>query len=156
MANFARIEGGRVVGLHSVKNIDMMTEYGIEVEEMGVERLQRIHGDYTFKQCSINTAYGVHRSGRKAIRKNMPAVGWYYNETGDFFYPPRPIDKNGVECSSWVLNEETARWEAPIPEPEQPSTSDDGSSERTTYQLKYYYWDETVHQSDNTQGWVLI
>lgn len=150
MANFARIEGGRVVGLHSVKNIDMMTEYGIEVEEMGVERLQRIHGDYTFKQCSINTAYGVHRSGRKAIRKNMPAVGWYYNEMGDFFYPPRPTDMNGVECSSWSLDEEIGRWVPPIEDP-QPTYS---LANRDS--LSHYEWDEAAYQADNTQGWTLV
>lgn len=157
MAHFARIEDGRVVGLHAVRNIDMMTEYGIEIEEKGIDNLQQIHGfDKTFKQCSIKTSRGVHREGRKPLRKNYPAIGWHYDQHGDFFYPPRPTDRNDVECSSWVLNSETGHWDPPIPEPEQPSTAVTDDTERDENQLKYYAWDESVYQSDNTQGWVLV
>ena len=45
------------------------------------------------------------------IRKNYAGIGFRYDEDLDAFIPPKPF-------KSWVLNEETARWEAPTPMPE--------------------------------------
>lgn len=44
------------------------------------------------------------------IRKNYAGIGFTYDETRDAFIPPKPYP-------SWVLNEDTCRWEAPIPYP---------------------------------------
>jgi hypothetical protein len=44
------------------------------------------------------------------IRKNYAGIGFKYDEQRDAFIAPKPYD-------SWVLNEETCRWEAPIPYP---------------------------------------
>jgi hypothetical protein len=43
-------------------------------------------------------------------RKNYAGIGYKYDEERDAFIPPKPFNK-------WVLNEETCRWEAPIPYP---------------------------------------
>jgi hypothetical protein len=43
-------------------------------------------------------------------RKNYPGVSFSYDETRDAFIPPKPFD-------SWILNEETCRWDPPIPYP---------------------------------------
>lgn len=45
------------------------------------------------------------------IRKNYAGIGYTYNETLDAFIPPKPFE-------SWILDEETARWESPVPYPE--------------------------------------
>lgn len=45
------------------------------------------------------------------IRKNYAGIGFKYDEELDAFVPPKPF-------RSWVLNEETARWEAPVAKPE--------------------------------------
>lgn len=45
------------------------------------------------------------------IRKNYAGIGYHYNETLDAFIAPQPFP-------SFTLNEETCRWEAPIPYPE--------------------------------------
>ena len=45
------------------------------------------------------------------IRKNFASVGMSYNESLDAFIPEKPFN-------SWVLNEFTCLWEAPIPYPE--------------------------------------
>lgn len=45
------------------------------------------------------------------IRKNYAGIGFKYDEELDAFIAPKPFD-------SWVLNEETAQWEAPVPMPE--------------------------------------
>jgi hypothetical protein len=44
------------------------------------------------------------------IRKNYAGIGYTYDEELDAFIAPKPFN-------SWIVNEETARWEAPIPYP---------------------------------------
>jgi hypothetical protein len=46
--------------------------------------------------------------GRK--RKNYAVIGYTYDENRDAFIPPKPY-------GSWVLDENTCGWEAPIPYP---------------------------------------
>lgn len=83
---------------------------------------------------SYNTYGGVHYTGErnendepipsadqtKALRFNYAGVGYSYDETRDAFIPPTPYP-------SWVLDEATCQWEAPIAYPT------DGAS---------YTWDE--------------
>ena len=45
------------------------------------------------------------------IRKNYAGIGFTYDADLDAFIPPKPFD-------SWVLDEETAQWQAPTPRPE--------------------------------------
>ncbi len=44
------------------------------------------------------------------IRKNYAGIGMSYDEGRDAFIAPKPFD-------SWILDEETCRWEAPVPYP---------------------------------------
>jgi len=76
-------------------------------------------------QTSYNTYGGQHPEGRP-LRKNYAGIGYSYDYVRDAFIPPKPY-------ASWVLNEETCLWDAPIACPT------DG---------KIYRWDE------NTQQWV--
>ena len=62
-----------------------------------------------------------------AIRKNYAGIGFKYDVNLDAFIAPKPYP-------SWFLNEETCRWEAPVPYP------NDG---------QLYSWDET------TKSWLL-
>jgi hypothetical protein len=45
------------------------------------------------------------------IRKNYAGIGYTYDFQRDAFIPPKPFD-------SWVLDENTANWQAPKPRPE--------------------------------------
>jgi hypothetical protein len=45
------------------------------------------------------------------IRKNFAGVGFTYDYERDAFIAPQPFE-------SWLLNEETCRWEAPVPYPD--------------------------------------
>ena len=45
------------------------------------------------------------------IRKNYAGIGYTYDEQRDAFIPPKPFP-------SWTLVEETCRWQAPIPQPD--------------------------------------
>jgi len=78
-------------------------------------------------QTSYNTRAGVHLNGGTPLRKNYAGIGFTYDPALDAFIPPKPY-------ASWVLNEDTCQWEAPVAYP-----SDD---------LKYS-WDES------TTSWVL-
>jgi hypothetical protein len=45
------------------------------------------------------------------IRKNFAGIGYTYDEARDAFIAPQPF-------ASWVLDEETCRWVAPVAHPE--------------------------------------
>jgi hypothetical protein len=75
---------------------------------------------YTVKQTSYNTRGGVHydpETGEpsddqsKALRSNYAGIGFTYDEDRDAFIPPKPFE-------SWVLDEATCLWVAPLPYPE--------------------------------------
>ena len=84
------------------------------------------------KRTSYNTHAGVHSSGGTPYRKNYAGIGYTYNADIDAFVPPKPY-------ASWLLNETTAQWEAPVAMPE-----DSGTGEPP----KRYSWDEA------TTSWV--
>ena len=46
-----------------------------------------------------------------SIRKNYAGIGYTYDPHRDAFIAPKP------EFDSWVLNETTCKWEAPVPYP---------------------------------------
>jgi hypothetical protein len=62
----------------------------------------------------------VQTSYNNNFRKNYAGIGYTYDKARDAFIPPQPYP-------SWLLNEDTCLWNAPIPRP------DDG---------KMYEWDE--------------
>ena len=66
---------------------------------------------YTVRQTSYNTRGGVHLLGGTPFRKNYAGIGYTYDEARDAFIPPKPYE-------SWVLNEDTCLWEAPVPQPD--------------------------------------
>jgi hypothetical protein len=76
----------------------------------------------TWKQTSYNGS----------IRKNYAGVGYTFDAERDAFIPPKPYN-------SWLLNEDTCLWEAPVAMP-----ADAGTGEPP----KRYTWDEA------TTSWV--
>lgn len=67
-------------------------------------------------QTSYDTRAGVHLDSngnpddKPALRKNYAGVGFTYDATRDAFIPPKPFP-------SWVLEEASCLWEAPVPRP---------------------------------------
>jgi hypothetical protein len=61
-------------------------------------------------QTSYNTFGGQHPNNTP-LRKNYAGIGYTYNRELDAFIPPKPY-------ASWVLDEETCLWNAPIAKPE--------------------------------------
>jgi hypothetical protein len=64
----------------------------------------------TAKRTSYNTHGGVHSDGGTPFRKNYAGIGYSYDTDRDAFIPPKPFD-------SWILDEETCLWEAPVTYP---------------------------------------
>ena len=124
MAHFAEIDENNVVTrVIVVANKDTADANGNEVESIGVAFCQRLLGG-NWKQTSYHGN----------IRKNYAGVGYTYDAAIDAFVPPQPYP-------SWVLNSDTAQWEAPVPMPE-----DAGTGEPP----KMYSWAEA------TQSWVEV
>jgi len=72
---------------------------------------------FTVKQTSYNTYGGVHYTDgepstdqSKALRYNYAGIGHTYDADRDAFIPPQPY-------ASWVLDEATCLWVAPIAYP---------------------------------------
>jgi hypothetical protein len=107
MAHFAKLgKGNKVVRVAVVSN-DIAT-----TEKAGEEFLQNIHGSKdVWKQTSYNTVGGEHKLGGTPFRKNYAGVGYRYDQTRDAFIPPKPFN-------SWILNETTCLWEAPVALPD--------------------------------------
>lgn len=61
-------------------------------------------------QTSYNTRGGQHTQGGTPLRKNYAGIGYTYNAQLDAFIPPKPY-------ASWVLDEETCCWNAPVARP---------------------------------------
>lgn len=90
MAHFAEIDANNVV--LQVVTLDNAHEIG------GAEYLAydlRLGGSW------IQTSYNG------TIRKNFAGTGYTYDATRDAFIPPKPFP-------SWVLDEATCRWGAPV------------------------------------------
>ena len=62
------------------------------------------------KRTSYNTHGGVHNNGGTAYRKNYAGIGYTYDTARDAFISPQPF-------ASWVLDEATCRWTAPVAMP---------------------------------------
>lgn len=127
MASFAKIGlNGKVIEVQSVVNEVLHDANGVEQENIGIDFLTKLTGWAVWKQTSYNTYGGVHKLGGTPLRKNHASVGYTYDEDRDAFIAPKPFN-------SWILNEDTCLWEAPVAYP------DDGQR---------YNWNETNQQWD--------
>jgi hypothetical protein len=99
MAHFAKLENNIVITVNSVVNEVIKDSNGVEQEAIGIEFLKTLYNEPNaiWKQTSYNNN----------IRKNYAGIGYIYDENRDAFIPPKPFN-------SWVLNENTCNWEAPI------------------------------------------
>ena len=118
MAHFAELDENNVVKrVIVVGNADTSDANGVEKEHIGAAFCERLLGG-VWKQTSYNGN----------MRKRYAGIGFTYNAELDAFVAPKPF-------ASWVLNNTTADWEAPVAMPS------DG---------KQYRWDEP------TLAWVEV
>ena len=102
MAHFAQLDENNIVTqVIVVSNDDIKDSEGNESELTGIAFCKNLLGrDTIWKQTSYNSN----------IRKNYAGIGFTYDATLDAFISPKPYN-------SWVLNETTCRWEAPVAYP---------------------------------------
>ena len=113
MASFAKLNSENIViAVVSVVNEVLKDSNGIEQEQLGINFLKTLYNEpnAVWKQTSYNTHGGVHSNNGTPFRKNHAGIGYTYDEARDAFIPPKTYN-------SWVLNEETCNWNAPIPYP---------------------------------------
>ena len=102
MAHFAKIGlNNKVINVVSVHNNELLDANGVEQEVLGCQFLEGITGWAVWKQTSYNANF----------RKHFAGIGYTYDEDRDAFIAPKPFN-------SWVLNEETCNWEAPVAKPD--------------------------------------
>jgi hypothetical protein len=112
MASFAKIGlNSKVIEVLSVHNNVLKDSNGVEQEVNGIDFLTKLTGYPVWKQTSYNTRGGVHNNGGTPLRKNHAGIGMTYDEDRDAFIHKKPFN-------SWILNEDTCLWEAPIAYPQ--------------------------------------
>ena len=112
MASFAKIGLiNKVIEVLSVVNEVLHDSNGVEQEVNGIDFLTKLTGYPVWKQTSYNTHGGVHNNNGTPFRKNHAGIGYTYDEDRDAFIPKKPFN-------SWILNEDTCLWNAPIEYPQ--------------------------------------
>ena len=121
MAHFAKLGAGNIVEQVIVIHNSVITDSnGIEQEQLGIDFINKLYNTRdVWKQASYNGNF----------RKNFPSIGYSYDQQRDAFINARPHD-------SWLLNETTCRWEAPIPSPASYKNEQD--------ELVQYRWNENI------------
>jgi hypothetical protein len=123
MAHYALLdENNVVVNVLVGRNEDEVVDEIIDWEEY--------YGNFHNMKCkrtSYNTHLGQHRFDGTPFRKNYAQVGGTYDEERDAFIPIKYFE-------SWIFDEDTCAWKAPIPQPDNDH---------------YYRWNEETLSWDN-------
>jgi len=127
MSHFAKLDENNLV---TFVTVGRQEDDGLE------EELNARTGD-VYRQTSYNTYGGVHYTDgepsadqSKALRFNYAGIGFTYDEARNAFIPPQPY-------ASWVLDEDSCLWVAPVDLPADADTV-------------AYIWDE------DTISWIAI
>ena len=139
MAHFAQLDSNNVVTqVIVVGNDDITDSNGVETESIGISFCQKVVGGDSWKQTSYNSN----------MRGNYAGVGFTYMTnvatlgvgSTDIFIEPQPH-------ASWTIGVSTASWYAPITKPTLSPEEEEAG--------KYYTWEESAYQADNTKGWIV-
>jgi hypothetical protein len=100
-AYFAQLDQNNIVTQVIVVPNNELLDNGTESESKGIDFCKSLYGaDTVWKQTSYDGTF----------RRNFAGIGFLYNQLRDAFIQPRPY-------STWILNNDTYQWEAPIPCP---------------------------------------
>ena len=140
MAHFAKLDENNIVTQVIVVSNDDCTDphTGQEDEVLGIAFCKKLLGG-NWKQTSYNNN----------MRGNYAGIGYTYMSnvatlgvgSTDVFIGQQPH-------ASWTVGIQTAQWYSPIGDA--PTLTD-----AEVAAGKYYEWDESAYQADNTTGWVL-
>lgn len=111
-------------------------EHGIVTQVLVIEQdviATGLFGDPAlWVQTSYNTFGGQHPDGTP-LRKNFAGIGFSYDAERDAFIPPQTFP-------SWMLDEETCLWVAPVPYP------NDNKAYRWNEEIQI--WEEVIIQNE--------
>ena len=140
MAHFAKLDENNIVTQVIVVSNDDCTDphTGEEDEVLGIAFCKKLLGG-NWKQTSYNNN----------MRGNYAGIGYKFHSgvatlgvgSTDVFLPAQPH-------ASWTISTTAAQWVSPLGDA--PALTDDEIAAG-----KYYAWDESAYQADNTTGWVL-
>jgi hypothetical protein len=118
MAYFAKLGTGNIIEqVISINNAVITDANGVEQEQLGNDFINKLYNTRdVWKQTSYNNNF----------RKNYAGIGYHYDQVRDAFIAPKPFN-------SWILNEDTCRWEAPVARPEEELEDN-----------QYYSWNESI------------
>ncbi len=121
MAHFAKLGVGNIIEQVIVVHNSVLTDSNeIEQEKLGVDFINNLYNTRdVWKQTSYNGKF----------RKNFASIGYTYDQQRDAFIPPKIYN-------SWILNEDTCKWEAPIPSPASYKNEED--------KLVQFRWNENI------------
>jgi len=123
MAHFAILKSGNIV-----EQVVVVSNNDATTEQAGINFLRNLFNNQHLPvvQTSYNTYGGTHQFGGTPLRKNYAGIGFQYDQQRDAFIPPKPFN-------SWILNEDTCLWNAPVA---MPTTELEDN--------QYYSWNESI------------
>jgi len=111
MAHYAKLDENNIV-----TEVIVVANLEAPDEATGIEFINSLGLDGIWKQTSYNSYAGIHTGpdgqldGGIALRKNYAVIGYTYDNKRDAFIPPSPYP-------SWVIDEATCQWVAPVTRP---------------------------------------
>ena len=123
MAHFAKIENGIVTKV-IVAEPEFFNTFIDDTPGTWIQTSYNTRGGVHYEPGSNHTIPSADQS--KALRKNYAGIGYEYNQQLDAFISPKPFN-------SWILNETTCYYEAPVAKP---------TTELEENQ--YYSWNESI------------
>ena len=102
MKYFAKIGlNNKVIEVSSVHDNELLDSNNVSSENLGIDFLTNLTGWAIWRQTFKD----------RSLRKNYAGIGYTYDEDRDAFIPKKPYN-------SWILNETTCQWEAPVALPD--------------------------------------
>ena len=147
MAHFAKLGvNGKVIGVLTLDNKDMLNADGVEDESVGQQYLET-HNNWPapmWIQTSYNTRNNTHSSGdnSKALRGNYAGIGYTWDEDNQIFWSPSPYP-------SWVKDNTTASWKSPIGDAPALTEEQKSQNDADTH-VWVYRWNEANQSWDLT------
>ena len=113
MAYFAKLGIGGIV-----ERVEVVSDDIAITEQAGIDFLRNLYKD-------IHTQWAQTYTD-KSFRKHYAGMGFYFDNIRNAFIPPKPFN-------SWILNEDTCDWQAPVAMPVTELESN-----------QYYSWNESI------------
>ena len=145
MAHFAKLgSNGKVIGVLTQDNKDMLNADGVEDESVGQQYLET-HNNWPapmWIQTSYNTQGNQHKLGGTPFRGNYAGIGMTWDEDNQIFWDKKPFP-------SWVQDTSDALWHSPIGD--KPALTAEQESQNTAETHGWHYeWNEAGQSWDLT------